>query len=62
MPYRCYVCDKRTVAGNNISHSNIHTKRVFKPNLRRVKINENGTIKTVKVCAHCLRAGRVTRA
>jgi large subunit ribosomal protein L28 len=62
MPNECYVCAKKTVAGNTVSHSNIHTKRVFKPNLRRVKISEQGTVKTVKVCTRCLRSGKVVRA
>lgn len=62
MSKECYVCAKGTVAGSNVSHSNIHTKRVFKPNLKKVKINENGTVKTVAVCTRCLRSGKVERA
>ena len=58
----CYVCAKGTVAGNTVSHSNIHTKRVFKPNLKKVKITEEGTVKTVNVCTRCLRSGKVERA
>ena len=38
------------------------TRREFKPNLRTVRIStENGTHKTVTVCAACLRSGAVTR-
>lgn len=38
------------------------TRREFKPNLRTVRIStENGTHKTVCICAACLRSGAVTR-
>lgn len=62
MSKECYVCEKHTVAGNTVSHSNIHTKRVWRPNLRKVRIIENGTPKTVTVCTRCLRSGKVERA
>ncbi len=62
MSKECYVCERGTVSGNTVSHSNIHTKRVMKVNLRRVKIKENGQTKTVNVCSRCLRSGKVERA
>jgi len=38
------------------------SRRQFKPNLRTVRISTpNGTHKTVRVCAKCLRSGAVTR-
>ncbi|MDO4569369.1 MAG: 50S ribosomal protein L28 [Planctomycetia bacterium] len=38
------------------------TRRSFKPNLRRVRIStENGSHKTVLICAQCLRSGAVRR-
>ena len=58
----CYVCERGTVSGNTVSHSNIHTKRVMRVNLRKVRIIENGTPKTVNVCSRCLRSGKVERA
>ena len=62
MSKECYVCAKSTVAGNTVSHSNIHTKRVWKPNLKKVRIVEEGSVKTVTVCTRCLRSGKVERA
>lgn len=62
MSRECYVCGKKTTSGNTVSHSNKHTKRVFKPNLQRVKIRENGNVKHVKVCTSCLRSNKVERA
>lgn len=58
----CAVCGKGQVSGNNVSHAMNHNKRVWKPNLKRVKIDEQGTVKRVYVCSRCLRSGRVQRA
>ena len=38
------------------------TKRVFKPNLQRVKVEINGTVKTIRVAVSALRSGLVKRA
>ena len=52
--------------GNKISIARSHvsrrTSRTFKPNIRRVKAIVNGNVKTINVCAKCLRSGKVTRA
>ncbi|HID56314.1 TPA: 50S ribosomal protein L28 [Candidatus Poribacteria bacterium] len=58
----CYVCGKRPRTGNNVSHAENKTRRRFLPNLQRVKIIENGTVKRVRVCAKCLKAGKVMKA
>ena len=59
---KCSVCGKGVSFGHNVSHSNRKTNRMWKPNIRKVKVNDNGTVKTVAVCARCLRAGKVSRA
>ncbi|MDD5603615.1 MAG: 50S ribosomal protein L28 [Eubacteriales bacterium] len=59
---KCYVCGKATVFGNNVSHSIRRTSRVWRPNVRKTRIIENGTPKTVNVCSRCLRSNKVTRA
>ncbi|OQA04956.1 MAG: 50S ribosomal protein L28 [bacterium ADurb.Bin400] len=43
----CVLCRKRAKSGNAVSHSQIHTKRRFKPNLQKVG--------GVMVCTRCLR-------
>jgi large subunit ribosomal protein L28 len=58
----CAVCGKGQVSGNNVSHAMNHNKRVWKPNLKRVKIDEQGTTKRIYVCSRCLRSGKVQRA
>ncbi|MFN4190199.1 MAG: 50S ribosomal protein L28 [Pseudothermotoga sp.] len=62
MARRCEICGKEPVAGKNVSHSNRHTPRMFRPNLQRVRvILEDGSIKTMKVCTKCLKAGKVRK-
>lgn len=36
------ICGKKHQTGNNVSHANNKTKRVFNPNLQRVKALVNG--------------------
>jgi large subunit ribosomal protein L28 len=38
------------------------TKSIQRPNLRRVHVKMNGTTTHMRVCARCLRSGRVTKA
>lgn len=58
----CGVCGKGELAGNNVSHSNRHTKRSWKPNIQRVRAVVEGSTRCVNVCTRCLRSGKVTRA
>ena len=38
MAYKCAVCGKAPVSGGSYSHSNMRTKRSFKPNLQKQKV------------------------
>ena len=63
---KCEICDKSVNFGNQLSITRSHiskrSTRTFKPNLRTVKIMVNGQAKKVKVCAKCLRSGKVNKA
>ncbi|HHX24549.1 MAG TPA: 50S ribosomal protein L28 [Thermoanaerobacterales bacterium] len=59
---KCEICGKLPRKGIQLSHSHIRTKRSWSPNIRRVKVNQDGHIKRVKVCTRCLRSGKVNRA
>ncbi len=63
---KCEICDKSISYGNQLSITRSHiskrTSRTFKPNLRTVKTIVNGQPKKIKVCAKCLRAGKVKKA
>ena len=62
MSKKCDILGTGVQSGNNVSHSNRHTKRTWSPNLRNVKAVVEGTPKTIKVCTRCLRSGKVQRA
>lgn len=62
MANRCDICGKDQASGNIVSHSNIKTHRVWKPNLHHVRAVVEGSPKRIKVCTRCLRSGRVVRA
>ena len=62
MSRKCDICGKGQVSGNNVSHSNRHTRRKWNANIQSVKVNEGGAVKHIKVCTKCLRAGKVTKA
>jgi large subunit ribosomal protein L28 len=55
------MCGKGRLVGNKVSHSNIKTKRVQRPNLQRVKALVDGTPQRIRVCTRCLRSGAVTK-
>ncbi|MGC8762569.1 MAG: 50S ribosomal protein L28 [Acidobacteriota bacterium] len=58
----CEICGKKPSVGNNVSHAHNLTKRRWLPNLQSVKANVGGTTKTLRVCAKCLKAGKVQKA
>ncbi len=62
MPAMCSVCGKQRRVANNVSHSNIKTKSIQRPNLRRVHVKIGGTSTPVRVCSRCLRTGAVSKA
>lgn len=62
MAHICEVCGKGIMSGNNVSHSNRHTKAAWKPNVQTVRAVVDGEVKRVNVCTRCLRSGKLTRA
>lgn len=58
----CAVCAKGPSTGFNVSHSHRHTKRRWLPNLQSVRADLNGTVRKLRVCTSCLKAGKVHRA
>ena len=61
MAAQCAICGKQRRVANNVSHSNIKTKSIQRPNLQRVHIQLEGSRKHVRVCTRCLRSGRVNK-
>ena len=50
MAHICEVCGKGIMSGNNVSHSNRHTKAAWKPNVQSVRAVVDGEVKRVNVC------------
>lgn len=59
---KCDVCSKDHLFGLRVSHSNRKTNRAWKPNVKKVRIIDSGTPKSINICTRCLRSNKVTRA
>ena len=55
MSRTCDMCGKHTATGNRVSNSYNHIRRTWKPNLHKTKLTIDGTTRTYKICAQCLR-------
>ncbi|MGI6357573.1 MAG: 50S ribosomal protein L28 [Bacillota bacterium] len=62
MSTKCEICGKSRSVGNSISKSDNRTKRVWAPNIQRIRIVKDGRTMRANVCTTCIRSGRVTRA
>ena len=62
MAFKCDLCGKGPLVGNQVSHANNTTKKRSLPNLQRVRAVVDGTHKHLRVCTRCLKAGKVTKA
>jgi large subunit ribosomal protein L28 len=57
----CDICGKRPQVGYKVSHAHNKSKKLWLPNLQRVKTVQNGQTKRIKVCTGCLKTGLVTK-
>ena len=62
MARRCDICGKGPMVGNNVSHSNLRTKKRTLPNLQSMKTLVEGNVVRVKVCTSCMKKGDLVRA
>ncbi len=62
MANRCELCGKGPLVGNNVSHANTKTKTRSLPNLRSVRAVVDGSVRHVRICARCLKSGRIVKA
>jgi large subunit ribosomal protein L28 len=58
----CAICGKHRSVGSNVSHANNRTKRLWRPNLQRVRARIGAGARRLLVCTRCLRSGRVLKA
>jgi large subunit ribosomal protein L28 len=57
MARRCELTGKGTLVGNNVSHANNKTKRIYRPNLQQVSLASDalGNSYVLKICMNALR-------
>jgi large subunit ribosomal protein L28 len=74
MGMQCAICGKKPVLGNQIARRGKAkylggvgrkitgiSRRAFKPNLQRIKIDVGGTVQYQRICVQCIRSGKITR-
>lgn len=59
---KCSICGKSVLFGNKVSHSHRRANKMFRPNVKRVRIQTDKGNRRVYVCTSCLRSGVVKRA
>lgn len=61
MARECHICGKAPMSGNRVSHANNKSRRRFHPNLQSVRAVVNGSVRRIRVCSACIRAGKVQK-
>ncbi len=49
------------MTGNNVSHSQVKTKRKWHPNLQKVNAVIDGKKQKVRVCTSCIKANKISK-
>jgi len=62
MSRRCDICGKGPSTGFSVSHAHNKSKRRWLPNIQSIKVIIAGSVKRMKVCTRCIKAGKVTKA
>ncbi len=75
MSQKCAYCDKKPTFGNRVSQRGKPkylggngrkttgiARRLFKPNLQKIRVQEGATVVTRRVCTSCIRSGKVQKA
>ena len=58
----CAICGKGPMRGHAVSHAHNLSKRVWNPNLQRVRALIDGRVRNIDVCTRCLRGNKVQKA
>lgn len=59
---KCEVCSKGQHFGLSVSHSHRKSNRAWKPNVKKVRLEVDGTSRSMNICARCLRSSRMTKS
>jgi large subunit ribosomal protein L28 len=58
----CELCGKGNMTGNKVSHAHNKTRRSWKPNLIKIRTLVGKTKTTLRICARCLKTGKIRKA
>ena len=58
----CELCGKGPLHGHSVSHAHNLTKRVWYPNLQKVRVKLGGGVKRLRVCTRCIRSNKIEKA
>jgi large subunit ribosomal protein L28 len=61
MARSCSICGKQRSVGTKVSHANNKSKRLWRPNLQRVRARVGTAARRLLVCTRCLRSDRVAK-
>ena len=61
MSRSCDLTGKAVMSGNNVSHANNKTKRLWMPNLQKVKVETEQGVQSIRVCTQCIKSGRIKK-
>ena len=59
---KCSICGKGAHFGNAVSHSHWRSNKMWKSNIKSVRVKTEGGSKKMYVCTSCLKSGKVERA
>lgn len=58
----CKICGKGSQYGHKVSHANNKTNRRWEPNLQKIKIVLDGSVRRAYVCSTCIKSGKIQKA
>ncbi len=59
---KCEICGKGVQFGCNVSHSNKRTNKMWKPNVKKIRLLVNSRTVRKNVCTSCIRTGNIVKA
>jgi large subunit ribosomal protein L28 len=61
MARQCKICGKGIQRGNNVSHANNKTPKLWWPNIHKMRIKIDGNTQRVYVCTSCVKANKIIK-
>jgi large subunit ribosomal protein L28 len=61
MSRRCDICGKGSQTGHNVSHAQNKSKKVWLPNLQKVRVDTAQGVKSIRVCTQCIKSNKIQK-